>query len=129
MCDRDVRPVPSPEAGRRPSVTDAELAHLLQASGRGDVAAFGRFYDGTIDKVYAWARLSHEDQHLAAAAVRAVYALAWKDAAGHAASGLSPRAWLLCHGNPGPRFNSLLRNLWETELLMARAPAPTRQAS
>src|SRR5690349_5441976 len=100
MSDLDVRPVPTPEPAVRPTTTDAELADLLRACGRGDVAAFGRFYDATIDKVYAWARLSYEDPHLVESAVRAVYALAWKDAAGHAASGLSPRAWLLCHGNP-----------------------------
>jgi DNA-directed RNA polymerase specialized sigma24 family protein len=100
MSDLDVRPAPS----RVASASDVELALLLRRAARGDVGAFMRFYDATIPTVYAWARLRcarpDADPATVDRAVRATYARAWRRSAGHAGSGLSPKAWLL-HHDPG----------------------------
>ena len=116
MSDLDVRPVPD-------RTVDADLAALLRKAARGDIDAFLRFYDATIQTVFDWARLRHQDPDLCEAAVRAVYALAWADAGGHADSGLSPRAWLLCLSETDPKFSSLLNNLWNGQLALRSEPA------
>ena len=101
MSDLDVRPAPS----RVVSASDVDLAQLLMRAARGDVDAFMRFYDATVPTVYAWARLRYArpdaDPAVVDRAVRATYARAWRRAAGHAGSGLSPKAWLLHHESGG----------------------------
>ena len=91
MTDLDVRP----PAGPMPTAAEPDLAELLDRSARGDVAAFMWFYDATVRTVFALARLRHQDQRSAEQAVRCVYERAYRCAADHATSNLSPRAWLL----------------------------------
>ncbi len=72
-----------------------DLAQLLQLAAEGDADAFMRFYDATIDRVYLFARASSADAEAADDVVRSIFDRAWRAAAGHARSGLSPLAWLL----------------------------------
>jgi DNA-directed RNA polymerase specialized sigma24 family protein len=95
-----------------PSRDQHDLAQLLVLAAAGNTDAFERFYDGTIDVVYRFALVCTADAGAAHGVVRSVYRRAWETAGGHAASGLSPLAWLL-HGQTRlAMFNSLLRSLW-----------------
>jgi DNA-directed RNA polymerase specialized sigma24 family protein len=106
--DVDLRPA----GGRTPLGAD-DLTELLQLAAGGDVDAFTRFYDATIEVVYRFARAVTEDAATADAVTKTVYERAWQTAPAHAGSGLSPLAWLL-HGHTRvAMFGSLLRNLWK----------------
>lgn len=94
MTHLDVRTTAPPP----PAAADPDLAELLRRSARGDVDAFMRFYDATVQTVFDLARLRHRDPRVVEQTVRSIYDNAYRRAADHAASDLSPRAWLLLQG-------------------------------
>lgn len=88
----------------------ADLTELLARIARGDADAFGRFYDATCRQAHllALARASRRglgrvaSEAVAARETRQRYLLAWRLAALHPSSGLSPLAWLLSLDEPAP---------------------------
>lgn len=80
---------PPPRPGR------PDLVELLVRAAAGDVDAFARFYDLTIDVVYRYACAISPDRTAADALARGLYLRAWREAGEYAGSGLSPVAWLL----------------------------------
>jgi len=72
-----------------------ELARLLALAAHGDTEAFAEFYDRTCATTYHLALATCGDPDRAADLVQTLYVSAWVRAGHHAASGLSPVAWLL----------------------------------
>ncbi|KRA38486.1 MULTISPECIES: hypothetical protein [unclassified Nocardioides] len=78
---------------------EGDLAELLGRAGGGDVAAFLAFYDRTSPLTFRYALAgSRGDRASAEELARDLYREAWRTAAQHPASGLSPVAWLIAGG-------------------------------
>lgn len=87
----------APTMPREGSVTDerAHLADLLTFAAGGNTDAFMRFYDLTCAAAYRAARALSTKPADAEDLVCSLYLRAWRHAAAHPGSGLSPLAWLL----------------------------------
>ncbi|MFL6157467.1 MAG: hypothetical protein ACJ72D_15345 [Marmoricola sp.] len=75
--------------------SDQLLDALLVRAAAGDLDAFLAFYDATVHLVWRLELGRYRSAELAAAASRRRFVQAWVHADEHAASSLSPRAWLL----------------------------------
>lgn len=78
------------------------LAALLDRAAGGDLDAFMRFYDATVDSAYRLVLCRSRDAVAAEEATAALYVTAWVRVADYARSGLSPLAWLLGLRLAGP---------------------------
>lgn len=88
------------EPGSRDLSMGADLAQLLDRAAGGDIAAFLAFYDHTSPITYRYALAGRQgDRDAAASLTRVIYNEAWRTVDQHAASGLSPLAWLIAGGH------------------------------
>ena len=83
-------------------ISDARLGALLARAAGGDAGAFMEFYDATCDLAWTLELRRHGDPESATEAAYERYAAASRQAASHAASGRSARAWLLSDDLGGP---------------------------
>lgn len=109
------------EFGRAPrgcaaGVDTGHLASLLSRAADGDLEAFTDFYDHTAGTAYRVATVLTADLVAAEDLTQQLYVQAWRSAAQHRPSGLSPVAWLLL---PAARLRQ--RDCSQGELLDSRS--------
>lgn len=104
--------VGSTPRGCAAGVEAGHLATLLARASDGDLEAFTDFYDHTAGTAYRVATALADDQAAAEDLTQELYIHAWRSAATHRTSGLSPVAWLLL---PAARLRS--RHRTQRELL------------
>ncbi|HEX2892755.1 MAG TPA: sigma factor [Marmoricola sp.] len=88
------------EFGTRPrgcaaGVDTGHLAALLSRAADGDLEAFTDFYDHTAGTAFRVATALTTERAAAEDLTQQLYVHAWRSAAAHRTSGLSPVAWLL----------------------------------
>ncbi|MGN7134795.1 sigma-70 family RNA polymerase sigma factor [Rhodococcoides corynebacterioides] len=97
LVDKHVvdRTPPAAAPARRPETATGELVDLLVAVGRGDRAAFARFYDLTSSRVYGAVLRVLRDRGFSEECVQDVYLEVWQKAPTFSPSQGSPAAWLV----------------------------------